>query len=74
MQQSTCIVVNYKNKKIPSIKVTADERVHGRKAVSELIDDAIKSNKIIGKLFAYDGAYDGNNIFRCIKDNGYGLY
>ncbi len=28
-----------------------------------------KSNKIIGKLFA-DGAYEGNDIFRCLADNG----
>ncbi len=24
----------------------------------------------IGKLFADDGAYDGNEIFRCLADNG----
>jgi hypothetical protein len=35
-----------------------------------LVNDIVKSNKIIGKLFADDGAYEGNNIFRCLTDNG----
>ena len=41
------------------------------KAVPELVDDIIGSNNMtaIGKLFA-DGVYDGNDIFRCIADNG----
>ncbi len=34
-----------------------------------LFDNIIKSNKTVGKLFA-DGAYDSNNIFNCIADNG----
>jgi hypothetical protein len=33
-------------------------------------NDIVKSNKIIGKLFADDGAYEGNNIFRCMAYNG----
>jgi hypothetical protein len=33
-------------------------------------NDIVKSNKIIGKLFADDGAYEGNNIFKCLTDNG----
>jgi hypothetical protein len=35
-----------------------------------LVDNIIKSNKIIGKLFV-DGAYEGNDIFRYLStDNG----
>jgi len=64
------IAVNVKSKKILSIKVT-DEHVHDSKALPELVDDIIKSNKkiTIGKLFA-DGAYEGNDIFRYLSDNG----
>jgi len=52
------------------MKVT-DEHVHDSKALPELVDEAIKSDKkiTIGKLFA-DGAYDGNDIFRNLADNG----
>jgi hypothetical protein len=49
------------------MKVT-DEHVHDSKVLPELIENTIKSNKIIGKLFA-DGAYEGNNIFRYLEDN-----
>jgi hypothetical protein len=64
------IAVNVKSKKILSIKVT-DEHVHDSKALPELVDDIMKSNKkiTIGKLFA-DGAYEGNDIFRYLSDNG----
>jgi hypothetical protein len=64
------IVVNIKSKKILSIKVM-DEHVHDSKALPILVNDVIKSDNItaIGKLFA-DGAYDGNEIFRCLMDNG----
>jgi len=64
------IAVNIKSKKILSIRVT-DEHVHDSKALPELVDDVIKSDNImaIGKLFA-DGAYDGNEIFRYLGDNG----
>ncbi len=34
-----------------------------------LFDNIIKSNKTVGKLFA-DGAYNSNNIFNCIAENG----
>ncbi len=34
-----------------------------------MVEDNVKSNKIIGKLFA-DGAYEGNDIFRFLADNG----
>ncbi len=63
--------VNVKSKKILSMRVT-DEHVHDSKALPELVvEDIIKSDSMasIGKLFA-DGAYDGNDIFRCLADNG----
>jgi hypothetical protein len=62
------ITVDVKSKKILSMKVT-DEHVHDSKALPELVNDIVKSNKIIGKLFA-DVAYEGNNIFRCMVNNG----
>ncbi len=65
------IAVNVKSKKILSIKVT-DEHVHDSKALPQLVEDIIKSDGMttaIGKLFA-DGAYDSNDIFRCLSDNG----
>ena len=64
------VTVNVKTKKILSMQVT-DEHVHDSKALPELVDDAIKSDKkiMIGKLLA-DGAYDNNNIFRFLADNG----
>ena len=65
------IAVNVKTKKILSIKVTIDEHVHDSKTLPELVENTVKSDSmaIIGKLFA-DGAYDSNDIFRCLADNG----
>ena len=67
------VAVNLKTKKILSMKVT-DEHVHDSKALPELVDETIKSDNMllaatIGKLFA-DGAYDNNDIFRYLGDNG----
>ena len=64
------IAVDVKTKKILSIKVT-DEHSHDSKQLPELVDEIIDSDSIttIGKLFA-DGAYDGNEIFRNLGDNG----
>ncbi len=66
------IAVNIKTKEILSMKVT-DEHVHDSKVLPELVDGVIKSDNTtasaIGKLFA-DGAYEGNNIFRYLSDNG----
>jgi hypothetical protein len=68
------IAVDIKSKKILSMKVT-DEHVHDSKALPELVGDIIKSNSttttaiVVGKVFA-DGAYDGNDVFRCLADNG----
>src|SRR3954454_25039576 len=71
------IVVDAKTKKILSMKVTIDEHVHDSKALPELVENIIKSEDMstttttttIGKLFA-DGAYEGNDIFRYLEDNG----
>jgi hypothetical protein len=64
------IAVNVKTKKILSIKVTDDEHVHDSKALPGLVENIIKSNGVtVGKLFA-DGAYEGNEIFRYLGDNG----
>jgi len=62
--------VNVRNKKILSMKVT-DEHVHDSKTLPELVDDTIKSNRQITvcKLLA-DGAYDSNDNFRRLSDNG----
>jgi hypothetical protein len=52
------------------MKVT-NEHVHDSKALPELVNNVMKSDKeiAIGKLFA-DGAYDSNDIFRNLGDNG----
>ena len=58
-------------KKILSVKVT-DEHVHDSKVLPELVDEIIDSDSMttIGKLFADGSAYDSNDIFRCLADNG----
>jgi hypothetical protein len=68
------VAVDVKTKKILSMKVTDDEHVHDSKALQELVENVIKSNNVtaaIGKLFG-DGAcaYDSNDIFRYLTDNG----
>jgi hypothetical protein len=52
------------------MKVT-NEHVHDSKALSELVENIIESDSVtaIGKLFG-DGAYEGNDIFRYLADNG----
>ena len=36
-----------------------------------MVENITKSNReTIGKLLAGDGAYDGNDVFRCASDNG----
>ena len=68
--ENTYVAVNVKTKKILSIKVT-DEHTRDSKMLPELVDEIIDSDSIttIGKLLA-DGAYEGNDIFRCLADNG----
>jgi hypothetical protein len=65
------IAVNVKSKKILSMKVT-DEHAHDSKPLPELVKNIIKSDSVtaIGRLFGDDGAYDSNEIFRYISDNG----
>jgi Transposase DDE domain len=63
------IAVDIKSKKILSMKVT-DEHIHDSKMLPELIQSIIKSNSATAsKLFA-DGAYDSNETFRYLSDNG----
>jgi IS5 family transposase len=66
------VAVDVKTKKILSMKVT-DEHVHDSKALPELVENIIKSEDMstttLGKLFG-DGAYEGNEIFRYLGDNG----
>ncbi len=74
------VAVNVKTKKILSMKVTADdEHIHDdSKALPELVENILKSDDMsttttttaIGKLFGDDGAYEGNEIFRYIENNG----
>jgi hypothetical protein len=66
------IAINIKTKEILSMKVTDDEYVHDNKALPELVENIVKSNRklTIGKLFGDDGAYEGNEIFRYLEDNG----
>ena len=61
--ENTCVAVNINSKNILSVKVTADEHVHESKALPELVENIIKSDRklTIGKLFG-DGAYEGNEF------------
>jgi len=60
-------------------EVTDDEHVHNdsSKELPELVENIIKSDSmtttIIDKLSAYGGAYEGNEIFRNLGDNGVAL-
>jgi hypothetical protein len=64
------IAVDIKGKKILLMKLTIDEHIHDIKKLLELVQNIIKSNSVTAsKLFA-DGAYDGNDVFRCLADNG----
>jgi len=49
----------------------SDEHVHNSKALPDLVNDLIRSDKkiTIGKFIAY-GTYEGNGIFRCLVDDG----
>jgi hypothetical protein len=62
-------------------EVTDDEHVHNdsSKELPELVDNIIKSDSMtttttIDKLFADGGAYEGNDIFRNLGDNGVAMY
>ena len=65
------VAVDVKTKKILSMKVT-DEHVHDSKMLPELVENIIKSEVMsttTTKLFG-DGAYEGNDVFRYLGDNG----
>jgi hypothetical protein len=64
------IAVNIKSKKILSKKVS-DEHAHDSKTLPELVENIIESDSIttIGKIFG-DAAYDNNDVFRYLSDNG----
>ena len=67
------VAVNMKAMEILSMMKVTDEHVHYNKTLPDLIDNIIKSEyrstTTLGKLFG-DGAYEGNDIFRYIGDNG----
>ncbi len=64
------VAVNVKTKKILAMHVT-DEHIHDSKALPGLVDEVKSGKKItIGNLFADDGAYDNNGIFKYLLDNG----
>ena len=65
------VAVNVKSKKILSMKVTY-EHVHDSKALPELVANTIESDNVtaIDKVFADNGAYEDNEIFRYLGDNG----
>ena len=64
------VTVNAKTKKILSMKVI-DEHVHDNKTLPDLVENILKSDNMvsIGKLLG-DCAYNGNDIFRYLGDNG----
>ena len=63
------VAVDIKSKKILSMEVT-DEHVHDSKMLPQLVDEAVKLNgDVIDKVLAY-GAYDSNDIFRCLSEKG----
>src|SRR6478609_10748709 len=68
------VAVDVKTKKILSMKEVTYEHVHDSKTLPELVENIIKSEDIsttttTGKLFG-DGSYEGNEIFRYLRDNG----
>ena len=72
--KNTYSTVDVKTKKVLSMKKVTDEHVHDSKAVPELVENIIKSDDMttkttIGKLLG-DGAYEDNDIFRYLGDNG----
>jgi IS5 family transposase len=63
------VAIDIRSKKILSMQVT-DEHVHDGKVLPTLVDDLVKSNGIIIDKLLADGAYDSNNNFRCLSENG----
>jgi len=54
------------------MKITIDGYVHDSKALPELVNGVIKSDKkiTIGKLITENGVYENNNTFKYLGDNG----
>ncbi len=67
------VAVNVKTKKILAMQITDEHLHYDGKALPELVDGILKSDKTLGKLFADDGAYDNNEIFRYLSNNGYAM-
>ncbi len=53
------------------MKVT-DDHIHDSNMLPELVQNIIKSDDVTtaGKLFADEGTYDSNGVFRCLSGNG----
>jgi hypothetical protein len=67
------IAVDIKSKKILSMEVT-DEHVHDNKMLPMLVDNVLKSNNdgfavVVDRVLG-DGAYDSNDTFRFLSENG----
>ena len=67
------IAVDIKRKKILSMEVT-DEHVHDNKMLPRLVDNVIKSYNdgfavVVDRVLG-DGAYDSNDTFRFLSENG----
>ncbi len=63
------VAVGMKIKKILSMKVTY-EHVHDSEILPNVVDAILKTNgDLVDQLLA-DGAYDSNEIFRYVSENG----
>jgi hypothetical protein len=64
------IAVDIKSKEILSMEVT-DEHIQDSKILPKLVEDVLRiyGCSIIDKLLA-DGAYDSNDIFKCLSEKG----
>ena len=63
------VAVNIKTKKILLSMAVTDEHVHDSKMLPQLVDKVKTNVSILDKLLA-DGAYDSNDIFRFLSENG----
>jgi len=63
------VAVDIKSKKILSMEIT-DEHVHDKRMLPTLVDELVKSNEYIIDKFLADGAYDSNDTFRYLSENG----
>ena len=66
------VAVDIKSKKILSMEVTADERVHDNKVLPKLVDNVSIDDgfaTVVGRVLG-DGAYDSNDTFRFLSERG----